>query len=401
VTAVGTPTYASHQEAVACAEELAPRIRARVADAERLRRLPDETVSDLLASGLCLLLVPRSVGGSELNYDTVLDVTCALGSACPSTGWVYCLWTAHLWLIAQLPEHLQRAVFESPRPLVSSVVNTVGTPTIVDGGYRWTGRGFFSSGVDHCAWLTPAMNVPRADGTVERCWFLLRRSDITIKDDWYTVGLKGTGSKTIEVEDVFVPDENILWVKDLSAGRSPGAMLHRGVLYQAAIDFVYSLPVGMPVVGVARGFVAAYQERVRARIAGSNAVLAREAMHTLPRLAQASTEVEAAYALLRHVVQRYCFAPASAFDDLDRARCRGDTSYAAQMCRRAVNSLFESSGGSSLYDSSDLQRLWRDSNAAAAHHGLTWDVRGPELGRALVGLPATEQDQRAGEASQL
>ena len=69
------------------------------------------------------------MGGSELNYDAVLDVTAILGEACSSTGWVYSLWTAHLWMIAQFPEHIQRQVFEGGRPLVSSCVNTVGKPT--------------------------------------------------------------------------------------------------------------------------------------------------------------------------------------------------------------------------------------------------------------------------------
>jgi 3-hydroxy-9,10-secoandrosta-1,3,5(10)-triene-9,17-dione monooxygenase len=377
---------------VARARDLAPAIRARVPEAEAQRRLPAATVHDLLESGLFLLLVPRAMGGSELNYDAVLEVTEIIGEACPSTGWVYALWTAHLWLQAQFPEHIQHAMFDSPNPLVSSCVNTVGVPQRVEGGYRWTGRGFFSSGVDHCNWLIPAMMSPSDDGSIERRWFLLRRGEFEIIDDWYTMGLKGTGSKTVVINDVFIPDERVLLVKDLSAGRAPGAQVHAGVLYQAAVDFTFSLPVGMPAVGAARGFLKAYQERVTARLRNTdNPVLAREALNTLPRLAQACADVDAAHAVLLHDALRFCSAPATQFDDVDRARARRDTSYAAQLCRRAVNSLFESAGGSSLFESSDLQRLWRDTNAAAAHHGLTWDVRGPEFGRVLVGLPATEQ----------
>jgi 3-hydroxy-9,10-secoandrosta-1,3,5(10)-triene-9,17-dione monooxygenase len=401
MTLLGTPVFATGKDAVECAQQLAAGFRSRVPHAESLRRLPDETVAELIASGLCLLLVPRRFGGSELNYDAVLDVTSTIAAACPSTGWVYALWTAHMWLIAEFPEAIQAEVFGGANPLVSSVVNTIGTPSVVDGGYRWTGRGLFSSGVDHCQWLTPAMDLPRAGGPPERCWFLLPRADIVIVDDWYTMALKGTGSKTIEVNDVFIPDENILWVKDLTAGRAPGAALQPGVLYQAAVDFTFSLPVAMPVVGVARGFLAAVQERLQARVNGANPVLAREAMYALPRLAQATAEVDAAYAVLHHNVHRYCFSPASDFDALDRARGRRDTAYCAQLCRHAVNSLFESSGGSALYESSDMQRLWRDTNAAAAHHGLTWDIRAAEFGRALVGLPATDTDKPPGEPSQL
>jgi alkylation response protein AidB-like acyl-CoA dehydrogenase len=340
-----------------------------------------------------MLLVPRSMGGSELNYDTVLDVTCVIGEACPSTAWVYSLWTAHMWMIAQFPENVQSEVFNDPNPLGSSCVNTVGTPVRVEGGYRWTGRGFFSSGVDHCNWLMPAMLSPSDDGTMERRWFLMRRGEFEIVDDWYTMGLKGTGSKTVVIDDVFIPDERALLWKDMSAGTAPGAQIHSGVLYHAGVEYTFSLPVGMPAVGAARGFLKAVQDRLRARINGDNPVLAREAMASLPRLAQAAAEVDAAHAVLLTNVRTYCFAPATNFADLDRVRCRRDTAYSAQLCRRAVNALYEASGGSSLFESSDMQRLWRDTNAAAAHHGLTWDIRATEFGRVMVGLPATDEAQ--------
>jgi 3-hydroxy-9,10-secoandrosta-1,3,5(10)-triene-9,17-dione monooxygenase len=377
------------EDAAERARALVPRLRERLPEAEGGRRLPDSTVQDLLDSGL-LLLVPRSMGGSELNYDAVLEVTAILGEACASTGWVYALWTAHLWMIAQLPELIQAEVFGGDRPLVSSCVNTVGKPVRVDGGYRWTGKGFFSSGVDHATWLTPAMESPDDDGVIERRWFLMPRSDFEIVDDWHTMGLKGTGSKTVVVEDAFIPDERVLRVKDMTAGVAPGASLHSGALYRAGFEFVFSLPVGMPVLGPARAFVTAFQARVKARIDGDDPVLAREAMTSLTRLAQAGAEIDAAHALLLQNIRRYCFAPASQFTDLDRTRCRRDTAYSAQLCRRAVNDLFESSGGSSLYESFDMQRLWRDTNAAAAHHGLSWDVRATEFGRVMMGLPATE-----------
>jgi 3-hydroxy-9,10-secoandrosta-1,3,5(10)-triene-9,17-dione monooxygenase len=393
---VARPPALRADQAVERARALAPRLRERVPEAEAQRRLPDDTVQELLASGLVLLLAPRAMGGSELNYDTVLEVTEILGEACPSTGWVYALWTAHLWMIAQFPEHVQAEVFRDPRPLVSSSVNTVGKPVRVAGGYRWTGRGFFSSGVDHCTWLTPAMEAPSDDGALERRWFLMPRSDFEIVDDWFTLGLKGTGSNTVVVDDVFIPDERALLVKDMTAGCAPGSRIHGGALYQAGFEFVFSLPLGMPVVGVARAFVKAYQERIRARIAGDNPVLAREAMTGLPRLARAAADVDAAHALLLHNVRQYCFSPAGELAELDRVRCRRDASYSAQLCRRAVNDLFEASGGSSLYDSSDIQRLWRDANAAAAHHGLAWDVRGLEFGRVMMGLPATEQGTGSG-----
>ena len=71
------------------------------------------------------------------------------------------LWTAHMWMLAQFPSRAQEELWSNPNMLASSVVNTMGDVVPVDGGYRWTGRGFFSSGVDHCNWLTAAVPIKR------------------------------------------------------------------------------------------------------------------------------------------------------------------------------------------------------------------------------------------------
>jgi 3-hydroxy-9,10-secoandrosta-1,3,5(10)-triene-9,17-dione monooxygenase len=385
-------TQLTREEALERARSIAPGIRERVELAEQLRRLPDETVRELNDNGLWMLMAPRAVGGSELNYDTAFDVTTMLGAACPSTGWVYSLISAHMLLLAQFPERVQDKVFGSANPLMSTCVSTTGVPERVAGGIRWSGRGFFSSGVDHAGWLAPSMLVANAHGRWERTWFLMPKGEYEIVDDWHTIGLKGTGSKSVVISDGFIPDEWTLLNSELSAGTAPGSRLHPGVLYQAATDFSLSLPGAMPSVGAAHGFLAAFQKRLKGRLDGPNSVLAREALASVPRLALAAADIDAAYAVLEHDLRTFCFAPASAFDDVDRARCRRDCAYAARTCRRAVNDLFEVSGGSSLFESSELQRLWRDVNAVTAHHSLTWDIRGGEYGRVLMGLPPGEPD---------
>ena len=386
-----TPAFTTLEEAVSIARELGPRLRERVAEAEELRRLPQDNVEDLLASGLIDLETPRRWGGPELNLDALLEVTAELAQACPATGWVYALWGAHVWLVAQFPEHIQEMVLTDPRSLVSSVVNTVGVPQLVEGGYRWTGRGFFSSGVDHCNWLTAAIDLGQGTDTPDRRWFLIRRSDFEIEDDWYTVGLRGTGSKTIVVNDLFIPDERIIKASELSQGMGIGARLHDSPLYRAAMDFTFSLPLAGPELGVARGVVKAFEERVRSRLSSGNQRLAAEQAATLTRMARASADVDAARALLLEDARRFCNMPAAEATPLDRAKCRRDVAYSTQLCRAAANSLFEAAGGSNVYESRDMARLWRDSNVAAAHHGLMWDVHGLSYGRAVAGLGGLEQ----------
>ena len=82
--------------------------------------------------------------------------------------------------------------------------------------------------------------------------------------------------------------------------------------------------------------------------------------------------------------------PAADATELDKAECRRNVAYATQLCRGAVNSIFEASGGSNIYDDRDMARLWRDGNVAGMHHGLMWDVHGLAYGRVAAGLTAMD-----------
>ena len=374
------PGYA---EALNAARELGPRLKARIPEAERLRRLPDETVADLLGSGLCGVMKPRRFGGSELGAETLIDASVELASHCASSGWVYMLWAAHMWLLALWPPAVQEEMFANPAMVASSVVSTAGQLDRVDGGYRWTGRGFFSSGVDHCQWLTAAVNVRDAATGVEgRHWFLLPRADFAIIDDWHVIGLRGTGSKTLVVTDVFIPDERVLDDADIQRGASPGRAVNPHPMYGAIAQANFTAAMAAPAIGAARGLLAAYAEKLRRK--------AGPATTSMARYAAASARVDAVHALTLQNAQRYSRLPAAAVGPDGRAKCRRDYAYAAQQSRQAANTIYEECGGSGLAESSDLQRIWRDANAAAAHHGLTWDWQADLWTRASFGLPAPE-----------
>jgi len=383
---VAKPQFRTMEEAVEVARGLAPKLRERVGEAEKIRQLPKQNVRDLLDSGLIDLETPRRFDGAELNLDALMEVTAALAEGCSATGWVYALWGAHVWLIGQYPLHIQEQVFNDPESLVSSVVSTEGIPQRVDGGFTWTGKGFFSSGVDHCNWLIAAVALDPTTPMGDRRWFLLRRSDFEIVDDWHTVGLRGSGSKTIAINDVFIPDERVIEQKPLSSGQGLGAQLHGGQLYCAAMDFTFSLPLGAPVIGIARALSKAFEERMKSRLTGANTRLAGEQAATLTRFAKAGAEIEAARALLMETARRFCYMPGDQASDLDKAECKRNVAYATQLARSAANSIFEASGGSSIYETKDIQRLWRDANVSAMHHGLMWDIHGLAYGRAAAGL---------------
>ena len=361
----------SYDEAIERARALKQILRERVAETEQLRRLPAANVADLLESGMYGLMTPKRFGGSELGPEAMIDVTIELASACPSTGWVHMLWTAHMWMLALFPPETQEELWSNPNTLASSVVNTTGHFVPVDGGYRWTGRGFFSSGVDHCNWLTALAPIRRegVDGPPELRWLLLPREDIEIVDDWFTIGLKGTGSKTIVVNDAFIPERRTMTFADADGGRAPGSQLHAHPMYCGISSANFTAAMAAPALGVARGFLEAFQERLQSK---SNNIDDGLTVN-LARYAEASALVDAVRALTLQDAQRWARVPAWEVAQEVGVKCRLDQAFTAQTARKAINKLYEECGGSALFETSDFQRLWRDVNAAAAHRGLAWD----------------------------
>jgi 3-hydroxy-9,10-secoandrosta-1,3,5(10)-triene-9,17-dione monooxygenase len=150
-------------------------------------------------------------------------------------------------------------------------------------------------------------------------------------------------------------------------------------MYGAISQANFTAAMAAPAIGAARGLLAAYAEKLRPK--------AGTATTSMARYAAASAQVDAAHALTLQNAQRYSRLPAAAVGPDGRAKCRRDYAYAAQQSRQAANTVYEECGGSGLAESSDLQRIWRDANAAAAHHGLTWDWQADLWTRASFGLP--------------
>jgi alkylation response protein AidB-like acyl-CoA dehydrogenase len=383
------PVLTSREEALERARSLGPALLARTAMTEELRRLPDENVQAVLENGLCGIMTPKHFGGSELGAETMIDVTIELGRSCAATGWVHMLWTAHMWMLALFPLAAQEELWSNPSSLASSVVSTVGDVVPLDGGYRWTGRGFFSSGVDHCNWLTAVVPVKR-EGVepAERRWMLIPREDLEIIDDWRTVGLRGTGSKTVTFEDVFIPEYRTVAAADVENGTSPGGAFHANPMYRGISSANFTAAMAAPAVGAAKGFLAAFEQRLRSKVAGAgsdvNSPYLEEGLGTtIGRYAAAAAQIDAIHALTLADARRFSVVPADQVSEADRARCRRDQAFTAQSARRVVNGLYEECGGTGLLESSDLQRTWRDANATGAHRGLTWDWQAEAWPKAL------------------
>jgi alkylation response protein AidB-like acyl-CoA dehydrogenase len=386
--AVTPAVLKTKEEAIERARALWPRIRARAKQVDSDRYVPEETIRELNEAGLFGVVMPRALGGSELGFETLVKATVEIASACGSSGWVYGVLAGHSWLINLFPIEAQREIYQNPAALISTLFRFSGQVTAVPGGYRLTGgEGRFCSGIDHADWVIIGNQVVRDGEKPEPRFFVIPRSSITeIVDDWYVAGMRGTGSKTIRVAEAFIPEHHSVSAAEMAAG-SAGARFHGAPIYRMSWRGIapYSL-IGVPI-GVARAAVASFAESLQKPMANFTPQQIAEQSTTFARLATAAADVDASLATVLENARRLDDAkdPADITDE-QYARVPRDWSYAAQRSRNAVTSLFEAAGGGAAYDSSEIQRLWRDANGSAQHIAFNWDNAMTTYGRARAGV---------------
>src|SRR5213594_191486 len=192
---------------------LAPRIRAAAAETERQRRLSPELVRALAAGGVFRMCVPRALGGGEVDPATMIETVETLAAADGAAGWSAMIGATSGVASAYLAEEAAQEIYGSDPEVVSGgAFAPLGKATVVDGGYRVSGRWPFASGCEHCAWLMGGSVVldggqPRLlpSGMPDNRLMLFPAAAVRIIDTWDVAGLRGTGSHDIAVEDQFVP----------------------------------------------------------------------------------------------------------------------------------------------------------------------------------------------------
>jgi 3-hydroxy-9,10-secoandrosta-1,3,5(10)-triene-9,17-dione monooxygenase len=380
----------SAADALAAARSLGPALRERAAQCDALRALPEDTIEDMQRSGLFQLMVPRKFGGAGLGFTELVSTGAEIAAACGSSGWVYCVLAGHNWCVALFPEQAQAEIFASPRTLTASILRYPAEVKPVAGGYRLTnGRGRFSSGIDHSDWVLLGVTVDRGGGPPEGRMVLVPRSDIEVVDDWHTFGMRGTGSRTVKIAEAFIPEHRSCSMADLARGTSPGARLHPDTVtlrVPFSVGAAWCL-VGAPL-GMARGAYATFAAGAAGKLRDLRAEQLAERGPLFARISSAAAEIDASVALI--LADSALLDGIGASTELDlpaRARLRRDLAFAVGRCRHAVNSLFESAGGSAIYDGELLQRVWRDINAAGAHVAFGWDDAVNDFARASLGLP--------------
>lgn len=374
------------------AAALIPALRERAAEAERLRRLPDANVAALKRAGLLKILQARRSGGHQLSLHVHVDTVATVARGCGSTAWCMGVVHAHSWLIASFPEAAQDETYGAdPDTFISAVIAPRGEAKPVEGGYLLNGVWPFASGCQHAQFLLLGARIlDKSGAVVDEADLLVPAAAITIRDDWHVAGLRGTGSCSVAVKDVFVPRHRYLSLPGLVEGKAPGAAPHDGSLYRSAAVPVLQLALAPGALGIAEAALEAFQERLPGRIIaytlGEKQI---ESATTHRQVADAATKIRVARLLLHRAAGDIeAAAEAGAImAPRDRARIRMDCAHAVRQCREAVDTLFLACGGSGLAESNPIQRAWRDLHAIAMHGALAIEVNQEMFGRMLLGLP--------------
>ncbi|GGU40199.1 3-hydroxy-9,10-secoandrosta-1,3,5(10)-triene-9,17-dione monooxygenase oxygenase subunit [Nocardioides albus] len=368
------PTQRPHKDAQTVrdgVQDLLPTIRERAEETERLRVVPESSVKELEEVGFFKLLQPVRFGG--LEADPVDFYTCVrdIASACGSTGWVSSVLGVHPWQIALFDDEAQQAVWgEDPDTRVSSSYAPMGKASLTEGGFNLSGRWSFSSGCAHATWVLLGGLVFNDEGqVVDFRTFLVPRDRYEIVDVWNVVGLAGTGSNDIVVEDVFIPETFTLSMAETGRCKGPGQAVNTGDLYKLQFHSLFTTTITTPIIGMARGaydeHVTMQQNRVRASF-GEKASLDPFAA---VRVATASSDIDAAWALLMGNIreQQAHVARGEKIPITQRLRIRRDQVLGTQRAIDAIDLLFEASGGRALANGTPLQRAWRDAHAGRVH----------------------------------
>ncbi|MGZ5080981.1 MAG: acyl-CoA dehydrogenase family protein [Usitatibacter sp.] len=394
VAQIATPAL-SLEEALARARVLVPKLKARAAQADELRRCPDESLHELNETGLMRALQPRRVGGSELDWVAMIDVSSELARGCGSTAWNWANWAVHHWMLALWPRQCQDEVWGAdPAVLIASALMfPPGKATRVTGGYLLTGRWPFSSGVDSSAWNMMG-GVVQGGEAGELRMFVVPREDYRIIDSWRAMGLRGTGSNDVEAKDIFVPEHRTLAVEVTKGGAThPGAGANPAAIFR--IPLFAALPhmlTGIPL-GIAQGAYDIFLEGMRGRVSRYSGKSLADMTAVQMKIAEAAACIDTARLVLRHhcIGAQAIAEKGEAPDLMTKATWRRDGAFSAQLCGRAVDIIFNASGAGALYDDSPLQRAFRDVHAANAHISMIWEAQATTFGRVALGLPCDNQ----------
>src|SRR5262245_27872500 len=381
-------------DCVANARALAPALAAAGARIEDGRELPADVVDALHQARLFRMLVPRSLGGDEVSPVAFMAAIEELAKADASTAWCVAQTSVCSTISSSLKPHIGAEIFKNdPRgvlawgPSTSKTAKAVAAP----GGYRLSGEWPFASGSRHASWLAAHSFVSEPDGTLRRDGngepvqktFVVPRGAASIKDVWHVIGLKGTGSDTYTLSDVFVPEDCAIAHHALD----PAERREHGPLYSFTIYQLFGSSFPALALGIARAmldaFIALAQTKTPAvgkMLLRDNPVIQSQVGVAESLLAAARTFFFAAWDEIWRAAQDDAVTLAQ------RVRLRMASIHLSQQARQVAETAYLAAGATAVFESNAFERRFRDMHAVSQQAQAQFAIY-EVIGRHFLGLP--------------
>lgn len=371
---------------------LGPRIAAWADDNERERRLAQPLVDAFLDAGLYRMLLPRALGGGEVDPVTFARVIEAVAAIDASTAWCLCQASGCSTVAAYLEPRVAWEIFGSdPRAILAWGPGAGARAVAADGGYRVTGTWSFASGGRHATWLGGQCGIHEADGTprvqasgkVANRLMLFPATAATMTDVWHVIGLRGTGSDSFSVTDLFVPAERSLLRDDPSERRHPGA------LYCFPAGSFYASGFAGVALGIARAMLDAFVDLALQKTPRGDRSTLSQSTGVQSQVAQCEATLASAriylLASLDDVWQAVAASGALGLDQ--RMLIRVASTYAIHRAKEVVDVVYQAAGATAIFASNAFERRFRDM------HTVTQQLQGrlahfETVGQYLLGLDA-------------
>jgi 3-hydroxy-9,10-secoandrosta-1,3,5(10)-triene-9,17-dione monooxygenase len=374
------------------ARDCVPALRERAQKCEEARVLLPENEKLLHETGLFRFHQPKRFGGMELPFSAIVDIVSEVARGCPSTAWNVGNLGCHHWILGYYEPQTQHEIWgANPDVLIaSSIALAAGRGKKVKDGYVVSGRWPFSSGVDNSEWNMLAVTVYDDDGKTPIDWrlCLVPKKDYKVIDTWFAMGMVGTGSKDIEVKEVFVPERFALELKLCRGGLDhPGGKLNKGPLFRVPIVASAGHPLSATALGAAEGAYEWVKESFSRRIGTYTGAKVADFQAVQIRVAKARALIDRARYLMTESAKRFdAYAAKDQVPDVEtKLRFRAQNAFAVHQCHEAVETLWNCYGANAIYTRDPIQRFQRDLQAMKQHFSFNFDIAGAAFGTVALG----------------
>jgi two-component flavin-dependent monooxygenase len=333
-----------------------------VIDGEADRCLSPAVADALASAGFGQHFAPSNEYAGDTRFKDMLLAQLMIAEVCISSAWCAANVATSGRMVGYFPEECQQEIWSSrENTMIANVLAPTGKAVRRNNDWLLSGRWRFASGVDFCAWSIVCAAVDGSDRSDFR-FFLVPQEHYTVVDDWFNMGMRATGSKTITIDNVMVPGRRSFARRDLMDGRKDDPQDPSHCMPFLAYG---PLLLAAPIVGAAKGALRWWVDWTREK--ADAGVRFRDKELNQLALAQSSAEIDAAELVLERVAAASDQGELSDYDAVRNAR---DLSFAAHLTVGAVDRLFRASGSQVQHETNPMQRVWRDVTSAVSHVGL-------------------------------